>query len=33
MGDRRSGTWSNALVWTATVLMGAAAIALIATLL
>jgi len=33
MGDRRSGPWSNALVWTATVLMGAAAIALIATLL
>jgi NRAMP (natural resistance-associated macrophage protein)-like metal ion transporter len=33
MGGRRSGTWSNALVWTATVLMGAAAIALVATLL
>jgi len=33
MGDRRSGAWSNALVWTATVLMGAAAIALVATLL
>ena len=33
MGSRRSGFWSNTLVWTATLLMGAAAIALIVTLL
>jgi NRAMP (natural resistance-associated macrophage protein)-like metal ion transporter len=33
MGKRRSGRWSNTLVWTATLLMGAAAIALIASLL
>jgi NRAMP (natural resistance-associated macrophage protein)-like metal ion transporter len=33
MGDRRSGRWSNALVWAATLLMGAAAMALLATLL
>ncbi len=33
MGKQRSGRWSNALVWVATCLMGAAAIALIATLL
>jgi Mn2+/Fe2+ NRAMP family transporter len=29
MGDRRSGRWSNGLVWAATLLMGAAAIALL----
>jgi Mn2+/Fe2+ NRAMP family transporter len=33
MGDRRSGRWSNGLVWAAALLMGAAAIALLATLL
>ncbi len=33
MGERRSGPWSNGLVWLATLLMGAAAIALIASLL
>jgi Mn2+/Fe2+ NRAMP family transporter len=33
MGERRSGVWSNTLVWIATVLMGTAAVALIATLL
>jgi Mn2+/Fe2+ NRAMP family transporter len=32
MGDRRSGPWSNALVWAATVVMGVAAAALLATL-
>lgn len=32
MGNRRSGPWSNGLVWVATLLMGAAAIALLATL-
>ena len=32
MGDRRSGPWSNGLVWLATLLMGAAAVALISTL-
>ncbi|MBJ7594406.1 MAG: Nramp family divalent metal transporter [Candidatus Dormibacteraeota bacterium] len=32
MGDRRSGPWSNGLVWLATLLMGAAALALVATL-
>jgi Mn2+/Fe2+ NRAMP family transporter len=32
MGSRRSGVWSNTLVWTATLLMGAAAVALISTL-
>jgi len=32
MGDRRSGRWSNTLVWAATVVMGVAAVALIATL-
>ncbi len=33
MGDRRSGPWSNGLVWLATSLMGAAAVTLIVTLL
>lgn len=33
MGERRSGPWSNALVWAATVVMGVAAVALLATLL
>ncbi len=33
MAERRSGPWSNGFVWLATLLMGAAAIALIATLL
>lgn len=33
MGKERSGRWSNALVWVATCLMGAAALALIASLL
>jgi len=33
MGRERSGFWSNTLVWIATVLMGAAALALIITLL
>jgi NRAMP (natural resistance-associated macrophage protein)-like metal ion transporter len=33
MGDRRSGRWSNGLVWAATGLMAAAAVALIVTLL
>jgi Mn2+/Fe2+ NRAMP family transporter len=32
MGSRRGGRWSNLLVWLAAVLMGAAAVALIATL-
>ncbi len=32
MGERRSGPWSNGLVWLATLLMGAAALALVATL-
>jgi NRAMP (natural resistance-associated macrophage protein)-like metal ion transporter len=33
MGERRSGRWSNALVWLATGVMGVAAVALIATAL
>ena len=33
MGKRRSGTLSNTLVWAATIVMGVAAVALIATLL
>lgn len=33
MGDRGSGFWSSTLVWTATVLMSAAAVALIVSLL
>ena len=33
MGNRRSGRWSNLLVWLAAGVMGAAAVALIATLL
>ena len=33
MGEHRSGFWSNTLVWIATMLMGAAALALIITLL
>jgi len=33
MGGRRSGSWSTALVWIATILMGAAAIGLIVTTL
>jgi Mn2+/Fe2+ NRAMP family transporter len=33
MGERRSGPWSNALVWVATGVMGVAAITLIVTLL
>ncbi len=32
MGERRSGRWSNGFVWLGTTLMGAAAIALVATL-
>jgi Mn2+/Fe2+ NRAMP family transporter len=32
MGRQRSGRWSNGLVWAATLLMGAAAVALIGTL-
>ena len=32
MGGRRSGRWSNTLVWVATVVMGVAAMALLATL-
>lgn len=32
MGDRRSGRWSNTLVWAATVVMGVAAVALLVTL-
>jgi Mn2+/Fe2+ NRAMP family transporter len=32
MGDQRSGRWSNTLVWTAAVVMGVAAVALVATL-
>ncbi len=32
MGTHRSGPWSNTLVWIASLLMGAAAVALIATL-
>jgi NRAMP (natural resistance-associated macrophage protein)-like metal ion transporter len=32
MGERRSGRWSSGFVWLATILMGAAAIALVATL-
>jgi hypothetical protein len=32
MGRRRSGPWSNGLVWAATCVMGVAAIALILTL-
>ncbi|MDQ6846119.1 MAG: Nramp family divalent metal transporter [Candidatus Dormibacteraeota bacterium] len=32
MGKRRSGPWSNGLVWLTTLLMGAAAVALIASL-
>jgi anti-sigma-K factor RskA len=33
MGEQRSGRWSNALVWAATVVMAVAAVALLATLL
>ena len=33
MGRHRSGVWSNTLVWIAALLMGAAALALIITLL
>jgi Mn2+/Fe2+ NRAMP family transporter len=33
MSDRRSGRWSNTLVWAATVVMGVAAVALLASLL
>ena len=33
MGDAAAGRWSNGLVWLATLLMGAAAVALIVTLL
>jgi Mn2+/Fe2+ NRAMP family transporter len=32
MGERRSGRWSNTLVWAATVVMGVAAVALLVTL-
>jgi Mn2+/Fe2+ NRAMP family transporter len=32
MGDQRSRRWSNTLVWTAAVVMGMAAVALVATL-
>jgi Mn2+/Fe2+ NRAMP family transporter len=32
MGDQRSGRWSSTLVWTAAVVMGVAAVALVATL-
>jgi Mn2+/Fe2+ NRAMP family transporter len=33
MAERRSGRWSNGLVWAAALMMSAAALALIATLL